>query len=131
MSLPISDGNVTSIMMMFFVLSETRRISDLRVVLTMCFENISCFFRSTERGQSWAIARVPIVSCPWLLPYLDISNCVTAAADPLADGFSNRFQHVVMAPGILDLAKCRSSGCAPVFLLVSTVGNLGSPPYPR
>lgn len=44
---------------MFLVLSETRRMSGLRVVLTTCWRNQSCFSRSTESCQSWADARVP------------------------------------------------------------------------
>lgn len=54
-----SHGTVSSINTMFLVLSETSRMSGLMVVLTMCWGNRSCFSRSTESCQSWAIAKIP------------------------------------------------------------------------
>lgn len=48
----------SSIMTMILVLSETRRIYHIRVVLTLCWGNLSCFSKSWKKCQSLAVARI-------------------------------------------------------------------------
>ena len=72
-----SSHGTESSMMMFLVLSETRRMLGLRVVLTMCWGNLSCVSKSTSSCQSWAIARIP--SAPFFCPALGCSLALTKA----------------------------------------------------
>lgn len=72
-------------MMMFFVLSESHRMSGLRVELKMCCGNLSCSSRSTVTCQSWAVASGPaaavlfsVLCCSPVLtnaPGLDVVSC--------------------------------------------------------
>lgn len=86
-----SHGTISSIMTMFLVLFETRRISGFRVEPTMCCRNLqnSC-------------CRL-LMSQPRLLSCLNKCSCLcilhlAAVTDPLANGVCNVFQHLVMAP---------------------------------
>lgn len=136
-----SHCTISSMMMMFFIAFETRHNSALRVVLTMCWRNLSCFSWSTKSCQSSASDK--ILADALLDPGFGFAPAFTKMITlavlrtrlqiliPLlmVSGFSIWLWRQVYRPSQQELLG-RSSVCAPWFLL-STGGSLRLPLYPR